>query len=249
MSSDPAMNWRISELEDKRIVSFGDAHSPPKLGREATVFEVPKLSFESIRRAVWGEEGASIDYTIEFYPEEGKYHYTGHRNCKVVYSPNEARKMGTVCPVCGRPLTVGVMSRVEHLASRDVEVKAETDDLGVRWIKASGPDLRPGGTKRPYIMLVPLLEILAEALGSSVGSQTVLSTYDQLVTSLGSEFGVLLSTPISEIERVGGSKVAEGVSKVRSGDIVIDPGYDGVFGKVRIWREEEKEAIDQGALF
>lgn len=255
LSSDPAMNWRIAELSGRRIVSFSDAHSPQKLGREATVFEINsqrlEVSYELIRQAITGLTSnsqppmAEIAYTIEFYPEEGKYHYTGHRNCKIVYSPNETRKMGTTCPVCGRSLTVGVMSRVEHLASLDVETKSEVDKYGVRWIRDKE------GKRNSYVMLVPLMEILAEALSSSAGSQKVLGVYDQLTASFGGEFNVLLETPVEEIKKVGGEKVAEGISKVRSGDIVIEPGYDGVFGTVKIWKEdgEVEESINQGVLF
>lgn len=194
-----------------------------------------------------GEKGASIAYTIEFYPEEGKYHYTGHRNCRIVYSPNETRKKGTICPVCGRELTVGVMSRVESLSSADVETKSRLDEFGVRWI-GDKEDKRP-----PYVMMVPLAEILAEAFGVGVGSQKVLSSYEQLIASFGGEFTVLLKTPLADIERVAGARVAEGISLVRKGDIVIEPGYDGVFGKVGIWKETEKEngddATDQEMLF
>ena len=247
LSSDPAMNWRVAELSNRRIVSFSDAHSPAKMGREATVFEMPEVSYEGVRKAVMGEKGAEIAYTIEFYPEEGKYHYTGHRNCKIVYSPNETRKMGTICPVCGRQLTVGVMSRVESLATQDVETKSRSDEFGVRWIRDKD-EKRP-----PYVMMVPLTEILAEALESGVGSQKVLAMYEQLTSSLGGEFKVLLGTPLVDIERVAGEKVAEGISLVRKGDIVIEPGYDGVFGKVGIWKEDKGESVDdssdQGMLF
>ncbi|KKU03659.1 MAG: PHP domain protein [Candidatus Woesebacteria bacterium GW2011_GWC2_47_16] len=245
LSSDPAMNWRIEDLRQRRIVSFSDAHSPAKLGREATVFEVNEVSFSSIRKAITGEGPDKIAYTIEFYPEEGKYHYTGHRNCNVVYSPNQTRKLGTVCPVCGRPLTVGVMSRVEALAKRDIETKSEKDEFGVRWIYDKEKE-RP-----PYVMAVPLLEILAEALGAGVGTQTVLTVYEQLISSLDSEFKVLLESPLSDIERVAGAKVAEAVGKVRGGDISIEPGYDGVFGKVKIWKEEgeAEDEIEQETLF
>lgn len=244
LSSDPAMNWRIAELEGRNIVSFGDAHSPQKLGREATVFELKDLSFEAIRKAIEGKEGGKIAYTIEFYPEEGKYHYTGHRKCKVVYSPKEGRKMGLTCPVCGKQLTFGVMSRVESLASFDVETTSETDNYGVRWIKD-----REG--KRPsYVMLVPLLEILSEALSSGAGSQKVLVSYEQLINSFESEFKVLLKTSIEGIKRVSGEKVAEAIKKVRAGDIVIEPGYDGIFGKVKIWKEEAEETKSaQATLF
>jgi uncharacterized protein (TIGR00375 family) len=258
LSSDPAMNWRIGELTNRRIVSFSDAHSAPKLGREATVFELPEISYENIRKAITGKSNLKhpsetiptstiqphISFTIEFYPEEGKYHYTGHRKCKVVYSPNEARKKGIICPVCSRPLTVGVMSRVESLATQEAEIKSWKDKAGVRWIGDKE------GKRPPYLMVVPLLEILAEALASSVGSQKVLAVYEQLIASVGSEFEVLLTSEISNIKRLAGEAVGDGVARVRAGDIVIEPGYDGVFGKVKIWKEElSEEAIDQGSLF
>ncbi len=245
LSSDPAMNWRIAELASRRIVSFSDAHSPAKMGREATAFELPEISFSAIRQAITGKGPAGIAYTIEFYPEEGKYHYTGHRNCNVVYSPNDARKLGTICPVCGRPLTVGVMSRVEDLASVDIETKGEMDKFGVRWIKDKA------GEKTPYVMMVPLLEILAEALGSGVTSQKVLVAYEEMISSFGSEFTILLKTQGAEIEKTFGSRISEAIAKVRKGDIAIEPGYDGVFGKVKIWKEEKQnpKALDQGSLF
>ena len=246
LSSDPAMNWRIEELGERSIISFSDAHSPQKMGREATIFNLDKLTFSNIRKALMGEGNQEIAYTIEFYPEEGKYHYTGHRKCKVVYSPKETRKKGTICPVCGKGLTVGVMSRVESLASKGIEIETETDEFGVQWVKDK-EDKNP-----PYVMLVPLLEIISEAVSSGVGSQKVLNVYEQLIISFKNEFNVLLKTPVGEIERISGERVAEGIGKVRSGDIVIEPGYDGVFGKVKIWREEEKEdgeSTDQATLF
>ena len=251
LSSDPAMNWKISELTNRQIVSFSDAHSPQKLGREATVFEVSDLNYENIRKAIVGnahdEADERILSTIEFYPEEGKYHYTGHRNCRVIYSPKEARKKGTVCPVCGKKLTVGVMSRVETLASFDIETESERDEFGVRKVKDK-EDRHP-----PYVMLVPLLEVLSEALSVGVGTKTVGDAYDRLIASIGSEFKVLLESSLEDIQKVAGLKVAEGIKKVRSGDIVIEPGYDGVFGKVKIWKEEEPPGIeeqpDQATLF
>lgn len=260
LSSDPAANWRIEELANRAIVSFSDAHSPPKLGREATVFEIScqpsEISYQSIRDAlIQSTVDSRIAYTIEFYPEEGKYHYTGHRNCQVVYSPNETRKLGTTCPVCGKPLTVGVMSRVEHLAKTEIEIETEKDKYGVRWIKSKKTGLRAIGSmsRRPYAMLVPLMEILAESLESTIGSQKVFNLYEQLTSTLGGEFGVLLETDIEDIKRIAGEKVAEGVAKVRSGDIVIEPGYDGVFGKVKIWsippEAPEQTVLNQGTLF
>jgi uncharacterized protein (TIGR00375 family) len=247
LSSDPAMNWRIEELTSRSIVSFSDAHSPAKLGREATIFDLPEINFENIGRAIHKENGAGIDSTIEFYPEEGKYHYTGHRNCRIVYSPNETRKLGTTCPVCGKPLTVGVMSRVEHLAKIEIETETEKDEFGVRRIY-------PKGKGRPsYVMMVPLLEIISESLESGVASQKVVNNYELLINNFGSDFKILLQTNISDIEKVAGEKIAEGIVKVRSGDIVIEPGYDGVFGKVKIWsssvRDTKEKGIDQGMLF
>jgi len=246
LSSDPAMNWRIAELSSRRIVSFSDAHSPAKMGREATAFELSKIGFSEIRQAITGKGPARISYTIEFYPEEGKYHYTGHRNCKIVYSPNDTRKLGTACPVCGKPLTVGVMSRVEELASVEIETKGEMDKFGVRWIKDKEEK------RTPYVMMVPLLEILAEALESGVASQKVQASYEQMINSLGNEFKILLETDTHEISAIAGPRISEAISLVRSGDIAIEPGYDGVFGKVKIWKEnkeEEPQPLDQGSLF
>ena len=209
---------------------------------------MPEISFEGVRKAVWGEEGANISYTIEFYPEEGKYHYTGHRNCKVVYSPNDARKLGTVCPVCGKNLTVGVMSRVEALSSQEItndKLQITNDKLGVAWIRDEK------GKYPPYVMLVPLLEILSEALIAGVGSQTVINVYEQLIHSFESEFNVLLKTEIADIAKMAGQKISEAIQKVRSGDIFIKPGYDGVFGTVKIWKEEEEKEMgnNQASLF
>jgi uncharacterized protein (TIGR00375 family) len=257
LSSDPAMNWRIKELDKRAIVSFSDAHSPQKLGREATVFafgenkipnskfQIPNFSFRTIVEAIKKQQ---IAYTIEFYPEEGKYHYTGHRNCGVRQSPEETRRLGETCPVCGKRLTVGVMHRVEKLsnlempASRDSfgikklreKMTERTGPFGVRWI---GYETRP-----PYVMLVPLMEILAEALGTGVSSQNVLNEYNKLTEAFGSEFGVLLKTPLEEIAKISGKRVAEGIEKVRRGEIVVEPGYDGVFGTVKIWPESKDVA-------
>lgn len=230
LSSDPAMNWRIKELDKRSIVSFSDAHSPRKLGREATVLTLEnteKVSYEEIKKAIINEQ---IAYTIEFYPEEGKYHYTGHRHCGIKQSPEETKKLGTTCPVCGKPLTVGVMHRVEQLASRS-------------------SDFRPA--KRPdYKMLVPLMEILAESLGYGFSSQIVETEYNRLIAEFVSEFNVLLNVDIREITKVSGEKVAEGLRRVREREILIDPGYDGVFGTVKIWQtNKEKEGQKQMALF
>lgn len=235
LSSDPAMNWRIKELDERAIVSFSDAHSPQKLGREATVFDlkikIEDLKFKDIAEAIKKNQ---VAYTIEFYPEEGKYHYTGHRSCGIRQSPEETKKLGTTCPVCGGPLTIGVMHRVEQLADREASWKATIDKLGVRWIKNITQPKRAY-----YVMLVPLLEILTEAMGSSISSQGVIKQYNNLTNYFGSEFAVLMKGKIEEISQISGQKVAEGIKKVRKGNIVVEPGYDGVFGTVKIWFEEE----------
>ena len=278
LSSDPAMNWRVKDLDNRSIISFSDAHSGPKLGREATVFELPELSYENIYKAIsqntqntqkvrmsenqnirksdisespthrhseFSESSEPhIAYTLEFYPEEGKYHYTGHRLCNIRQSPDETKKKGTTCPVCGKPLTVGVMHRVEDLASRNVQ------DLKLAKVKIEGTLVE--GTRSvtfphrpPYVMLVPLQEIIAEAVGSPVTSPKVQGPYQQLTDTFNGEFHVLLKTPISEITKLMGGKIAQGIDKVRSGDIVIEPGFDGVFGVVKIWKEgEEKPLLD-----
>ncbi len=244
LSSNPEMNWRVKDLDTRSILSFSDAHSPPKTGREATVFEIPEgeLKYDTLVKAIRTgnriTEGPEprIVYTIEFYPEEGKYHYTGHRNCGVRQSPGETIKKGEMCPVCGKPLTVGVMHRVEELAGREIKTKK---------VKIEGEDFEgivdEERKRAPYVMLVQLQEILAEAMGSNFTSLNVVNEYKKLTKILGPEFKVLLQTKPEEIARVSGVKVAEGIQKVRKGDILVEPGYDGVFGQVRIWGLEEKE--------
>ena len=245
LSSDPAMNWRIPELDNRSIVSFSDAHSLPNLGREATVFAG---SLESGYVGMLGDiKQQKIAGTIEFYPEEGKYHYTGHRNCNVKYTPAETKAKGTICPVCKRGLTVGVMERVEALAQRSIGKLGEVREEGV--IKSKNFN-RPG-----YRMLVPLMQVIAEVFHTAPTSQKVILEYKKLVTGLGGEIKVLTKASIDEIAKIAGPKIAEGVDKDRKGDLVIDPGYDGVYGVVKIWQEgkdpakEEQSEAPQLGLF
>jgi len=247
LSSNPAMNWRIKELDHRSIVSFSDAHSGPKLGREATVFDVPELNYEHIYHAIKGDaQNSKIAYTIEFYPEEGKYHYTGHRACNIRLTPEETKKKGVMCPVCGKPLTQGVMQRVEELAGRS---EADLSIVTVEVQISNGNKVQMIGSKAfpkrpPFVMLVPLVEIIAEAVGSPVASTRVQPVYQKL-TDQFDEFSLLLSIPISDIASIAGERIAQGIEKVRKGDILIDPGYDGVFGVVKIWKEgEEKPLLD-----
>ncbi len=272
LSSDPAMNWRIRELDTRQIVSFSDAHSGPKLGREATIFDVEELSYKNIRRAIVESNTTlddrnlklelevrgskveknqssnfqpqasknSIAYTIEFYPEEGKYHYTGHRSCGVKHSPTDTAKLGTICPVCGKKLTVGVMHRVDQLAGRTVEeLGIRNMELGKGKVRAISSSLFP--KRPPYVMLVPLQEIIGECLHSMVTSQKVQNEYIKLVDAFGGEFPVLLNATEEDIAQVSGTAIATAITKVREGNIHVDPGYDGVFGVVKISAEEKKE--------
>jgi len=269
ISSDPWMNWQVPELDNRAILSFSDAHSLPKMGREATVFEIDKtlgdLSYADIGRAIvkpmkdyrlqtadYRGKGTAVDgsrnavgsrvaYTIEFYPEEGRYHYAGHRNCKVVRSPQEIKERGNVCSVCSKRLTEGVMYRVQQLAqsSKFKVQNSKLDENGVLWIED------PSGVHPPFVKLVPLNEVIAESMKSTISSEKVKLKFDEMCSILGPELNILLKISITEIERKFGEKIAEGVAKVRRGDIFIDPGYDGEYGKVKIWSEEKTSLENQ----
>jgi uncharacterized protein (TIGR00375 family) len=251
LSSNPAMNWRIKDLDTRSLVSFSDSHSGPKIGREATVFDLEEISYKMIRRAIMrpfyqasGEvqkvTSNKIAYTVEFYPEEGKYHYTGHRNCGIKQTPEETKKKGIICPVCGRKLTIGVMHRVEQLAGRSIEDlklhKKVLPDTQMQSIYSKTFPDRPA-----FVMLVPLAEIIAEVLHTGATTQKVQSDYIALTDHFGGEFNVLLNARISDIATIVNPQIAQAIEKVRTGDIVVDPGYDGTFGVVKIFSEDKKE--------
>lgn len=235
LSSDPAMNWRVPELDNRAIVSFSDAHSLPRLGREATVFE-GDLTYDGLVEAVKAQR---IAYTIESFPEEGRYYYSGHRDHGVRYSPEEVRQHGQRCPVCGRRLTLGVTYRVEQLAGRQVH----------SW-KDEHSFTRADNGRPPYIMLVGLQQVIAESVGTSTNSKKVQAEYARIVGELGTELAVLKDTPVPEIERVAGPRIAEGIARVRRGDISIQPGYDGLYGVVKVWPDsaEAPAEASQGRL-
>jgi len=246
LSSDVLMNWKIKDLDSRSIISNSDSHSPRKMGREATVFsfEKDKYSFNDISEALKRETKTNnkISYTIEFHPEEGKYHYTGHRACGVVQSPEETRTKGATCHVCGRALTVGVEHRVDELSDKErLEMKAveKTSEAGVVGYYHPTDKQRP-----PYVMLVPLQEIIAEAFNTGTASKKVEELYETMVQNLGSEPDILLKAKPEAIEKIGGPKVAEGIRLVRSGKIVVQPGYDGEFGVVKIWSSPTAENSD-----
>ncbi|MFC6019057.1 UvrD-helicase domain-containing protein [Plantactinospora solaniradicis] len=223
LSSDPAMNWRVSSLDRYRLVSNSDAHSPPALAREATVFAT-ELDYFAVREALRTGEG--LRGTIEFFPEEGKYHADGHRLCGVNWAPERTREAGGHCPECGKPLTVGVLSRVEDLADRpDGHV----------------PTGAPGVTH-----LIQLAEILGEINSVGPKSKTVEGQLNTLVAGLGSELDILTVTPVDEIRRVGGELIAEAVDRLRRGQVRRVPGYDGEYGVITLFEPGELSGSGAG---
>ncbi len=231
LSSDPIMNWQIKDLEKRSILSSSDAHSGPKLGREATVFiGTDNYSFTDIADAIkQNPQGKlKIGYTIEFFPEEGKYHWSGHRNCNIRYSPEEVTQKGTICPVCHQPLTIGVENQVIDMAEKKLEKK----DL--LFVKNKNQVTFVGDVqkkRRPFVSLVPLLEILVEINNSQVKG---FRQYTEILAQV-TEFDLLLKTPYSEIAKIGGEKLRQAIEIVRERQVFVDPGYDGVFGKVKIF--------------
>lgn len=222
LSSNPPMNWRIKEIDQITLVSNSDAHSPEKLGREANIFE-GELSYEYIRGAIIEKEG--FRGTIEFYPQEGKYHFDGHRLCRVCLSPGESRKLNNLCPHCGKKLTLGVMHRVEELASR-----------------REGFKLRDAP---PFYSLVPLPEIIAQVKGVGIGAKGVQEEYFRLLDRLGDEFHILLDVPIKEIEKISSSVLGEAIRRVRKGEIRVSPGYDGEYGRIEVISPHERDNFSQ----
>ena len=224
LSSDPAMNWGIPGMDGRAIVSFSDAHSLPNLGRELTVFE-GESTYGALVDAL---ETNSIAYTVEFYPEEGKYHFNGHRNCGVRQSPEETmRQDDTRCPACGRPMTLGVLQRTRSLGGHDaVEMASVPRDGGL----VASPDGRP-----PFLRLVPLEELLAETLKVGRRSKKVATSYQKLCAELGGELAVLSRAEQVDIQAVAGDRVAEAVTRARTGLVTLEPGFDGQYGTVRVW--------------
>jgi DNA helicase-2/ATP-dependent DNA helicase PcrA len=227
LSSDPEMNWRISFLDRFRLVSNSDAHSPAKLGRKATLFDT-ELSYFGLRRAL--ETGNGYVGTVEFFPEEGKYHLDGHRKCRICWTPEETQKHNGRCPVCGQPVTVGVMHRVHALADRPSDSVARPETGG------------------RFINLVPLPEILSEINASGVGSQKVERNYERLVSALGAELPILEEVPVEDIARADSSLLAEAITRLRQGKVIRDAGYDGEYGVIRLFEEAELRRLTAGGV-
>ncbi len=215
LSSDPQMNWRLSRLDQFALVSNSDGHSfwPWRIGREANVFDLPRMSYREVVDAIGSKDPSRFKFTIETDPAYGKYHWTGHRKCNVFLSPQEAQKFGNICPVCLRKLTKGVKQRVEELADRPADFK---------------PDKKPG-----FMRLIPLSEIIEAVLGAaSPYAQAVWKIYNLLVGRFGDEYNVLINASKDAIAEVADSAIADAVVKVRTGKVHVVPGYDGVYGKL-----------------
>ena len=230
LSSDPVMNWRLSQLDNISLISCSDAHSPAKLGREVCVFG-QELNYQEMFSAIRHKKKDQFLYTVEFFPEEGKYHFDGHRNCQIRWSPEQTQKHNGVCSVCLKPVTVGVMNRVDELADREDGFKPNN--------------------AIPYKSLIPLQEIIAEAMGKGVNTKGVQSEYLSVVGKFGSEFAVLLDISEDELRAKLDSKIAEGIILVRHGQVNIAPGFDGEFGRVKIFGQNEtiKPKQEQVSLF
>ena len=227
LSSDPAMNWRLSALDRFTLVSNSDSHSPAKIGREANVFNC-ELDYKTIREVLKTKDKKRFLYTIEFFPEEGKYHFDGHRLCAARLSPKETKEHNSRCPKCGKPVTVGVMNRVDQLADR------------------------PEGTRPdnaiPFKNLISFDEIIAEAKGVGKGSVAVEREYRSLVSKFGTEYDILLRASKEELLKGLPPRVAEGVLRVREGRVSIKAGYDGEYGIISIFGDEDKPAAQEQQL-
>lgn len=219
LSSDPEMNWRVSALDQLTLLSNSDAHSLQNLGREANIFDLPQISYAAIYQAIkYNQQDGKA--TIEFYPEEGMYHFDGHSACKVSMAPLETAQVYGLCPVCKKPLTIGVMNRVEELADRPLDYV---------------PKLKP-----VYYKLVELDKIIAQSLGiKSRNSKAVQKIYNQLINFGGNELNILLDLSIDKIQSEFGAYLAEGIRRMRAGEVQVTPGFDGQYGVVTIFKPEE----------
>jgi uncharacterized protein (TIGR00375 family) len=231
LSSDPPMNWRLSKLDQFTLVSNSDSHSfwPWRIGREANVFELDEITYPAVVDAIRSKDPARFKFTVETDPAYGKYHWTGHRNCNVSLSPQEAKKMGNICPVCRRKLTKGVEQRVEELADRPVDFK---------------PANVPG-----FMRLLPLSEIIATVLNAgSPSTQAVWKIYNALVAKFDDEFTVLIDASKEALSEVVDAQVADAIVKVRAGSVTVVPGYDGVYGKLVLEAPAVAEKLRSGRV-
>ncbi|MCX6797471.1 MAG: endonuclease Q family protein [Candidatus Doudnabacteria bacterium] len=224
LSSDPKMNWQISGLDKYSLISNSDAHSLRKIGREANVFEIEEqeLSYNKIISAIKNKNPKEFLYTLEFFPEEGKYHLDGHADCKFSCEPLKTKKLGGICPVCGKKLLVGVLNRVDELADRKY-------------------GFIPSSTI-PFKSVIPLEEIIAETFDVGAQSKKVLEVYEKM-TGKHPEFGILLDLNEEQITNISSHEIAQAIIRVREGKVHVEGGYDGVFGKIHIFSDEERDVI------
>jgi uncharacterized protein (TIGR00375 family) len=213
LSSNPPMNWRVPELDHVAVISSSDAHSLQKLGRELTLFDTD-MTYSSVHSAFSDLDSNRFEGTIEFFPEEGKYHYDGHRNCNVSWEPKQTKVADGICPVCGRKVTVGVLHRVEELAKREEGEKP--------------------ATAREFKSMVSLHEIIANVTGRGNSTHTVTKKYFDMLRNLGAELYILQEVPLEDIVSVAGEKYAQAISNVRNGNVKVIPGYDGEYGKIHV---------------
>lgn len=228
LSSDPGMNWQWSKLDRFSLISNSDSHSPQKIGREANVFDT-EMNYKSILDALKKKDKKKFLSTIEFFPEEGKYHYDGHRLCDVRFSPEETKKNKNICPKCGKPLTIGVMNRVSELADRPEGFIPENSV--------------------PYKRMIPLAEIIADTLGVGDASKAVNAEYRAIIPRLGAELEVLMEVSEDKLLRELPIKIAKAIINVRSGNVNILPGFDGEYGKIEILKEKDNVGEKQLDLF
>lgn len=226
LSSDPPMNWRWSELDQVVLLSNSDAHSLPNLGREANVFEWSEPSYDEFYNTIKNQDKDKFKYTIEFFPEEGKYHVDGHAKCGISMEPEETIKNKGLCPACKKPLVVGVLNRVVELADRQSDSK----------------------DKIPFKSLVPLQEIIAESFNMGKGSKRVQNEYFSMIEKGGNEFEILLDKSFDELKKITEPTIVEAIKRVREGKLNIEPGYDGVYGKVQIYKDDEERGAVQKSL-
>lgn len=228
LSSDPGMNWRWSKLDRFCLTSNSDAHSPSKIGREANVFK-DKINYSELIDILKKKDKERFLYTIEFFPEEGKYHWDGHRDCKMRLSPQESMKVNNICPACGKKVTIGVMHRLEGLADRSEG-----------YVDQASPSFK---------RLVPLAEIIANAFEIGADSVRVEREYFQLIKNFGTEFSILLDMDEKELKENLPERIAKGILNVRKGDIEVVPGYDGEYGKVKVFKEGDSAKDKQLSFF
>ena len=246
LSSDPAMNWQVSKLDNIALISNSDSHSLEKIGREANIFDT-ELSYGGIMGAIKsgapsqrsninppaGGQMSKFVATVEFFPEEGRYHYDGHSACGVVFSPEETKKHNSICPKCKKSLIIGVMNRVQKLANRKPKIKTR-NNLS-RYLNYV-----------PFHNLVGLSKIIAEAFGVGENTKKVKVEYEKLIKQFGNELKILMDTTRNELKNIADTRVIEGIKRVRERNLTIKPGYDGQYGQIKIFNEEDKKFLKYG---